>query len=133
MSLTDQAIATTAHLSDIVEVPVRHRLLSRQLPELVEEQVQLELGRQVGQASVAERLEGPVGDEGAHQVHVRDVHVEIGVLVLDGSPVGEVGLGLEDVVDSVDGLELESAVLGELAVPGVVVTLGRVDGMICRS
>ena len=66
-------------------------------------------------------------------MHVRDVHVEAWVLVLDGSPVGEVGLGLEDVVDSVDGLELESAVLGELAVPRVVVTLGRVDGMICRS
>ena len=107
-----------------------HRLLGRQLPQLVEQQVQLELGRQVGQASVAEGLEGPVSDEGAHQVHVRDEHVQVWVLVLNGSAVLEVRLGLEDVVDPVDGPEFESTVFRELAIPWVVVALGWVDGMV---
>lgn len=41
---------------DIVEVPVRHGLLRGQLAQLVQQHVQLELGRQVRQPPVAERL-----------------------------------------------------------------------------
>ena len=45
-----------AHLSDIVEVPVADSLLFRQLANLIEQNVQLELVLQEGEATVAERL-----------------------------------------------------------------------------
>jgi len=46
------------HLAHIVEVPVGHCLLCCQLPELVEEDMQLELVGQVGQTPIAEALQG---------------------------------------------------------------------------
>jgi hypothetical protein len=55
---------TAFYLADIVEIPVRHGLLGRQLPQLVEKDVQLELVRQVGQTSVAEALQRPCRQEG---------------------------------------------------------------------
>lgn len=48
----------TTHLSDVVEIPVRHLLLGGQLLHLVEQHVHLELGAQVLQPAVAERLSG---------------------------------------------------------------------------
>ena len=44
------------YFANIVEVPVVDGLLGRQLAQLVEQHVQLELGRQVRQPTVAERL-----------------------------------------------------------------------------
>ena len=78
-------------------------LLRRQLSQLVEQEVKLELGREVRQPSVAERLQRPVRDEGAHQVHVCDVDIQVGVLVGDGVTGNDVIFGSEDVVDPVDG------------------------------
>lgn len=49
------------HLADVVEVPVRNLLLGSQLLHLVQQDVHLELGAQVLQATVAERL--PVVDQ----------------------------------------------------------------------
>ena len=72
------------YLSNVVKVPVGDGLLRRQLSQLVEKKVKLELGREVGQAAVAERLQRAVGDECAHEVHVNDEGVLVGVLVLDG-------------------------------------------------
>lgn len=43
-----------AHLTDIVEVPVWHFLLSSQLLHLIEQNVHLELGAQVLKTAVAE-------------------------------------------------------------------------------
>ena len=51
------------------------------LPELVEEDVELELGAEVAEAAVAEGLERPVGDEGAQQVDVGHEGLQVGVLV----------------------------------------------------
>ena len=48
---------TACYLTDVVEVPVWYGLLSCQLPQLVEQDMQLELVRQVGQTSVAEALQ----------------------------------------------------------------------------
>jgi hypothetical protein len=58
---------TAFYLADIVEIPVRDGLLSCQLPKLVEKNVQLELVRQIGQTSVAEALQRPCTQEGAHR------------------------------------------------------------------
>ena len=44
------------HLSAVVEVPVRHLLLRGQLPQLVQQDVELVLGLEVGQPPVAETL-----------------------------------------------------------------------------
>ena len=44
------------HLSAVVEVPVGHLLLRGQLPQLVQEDVELVLGLEVGQPPVAETL-----------------------------------------------------------------------------
>ena len=55
-------------------------------PELVEQYVQLELGAEVAEAAVAERLERPVGDEGAQQLDVGDEGAQVGVLVGHGLP-----------------------------------------------
>jgi hypothetical protein len=57
--------STAFYLADIVEIPVRDGLLSRQLSQLVEKDVQLELVRQVGETSVAEALQRPCRQEGA--------------------------------------------------------------------
>ncbi len=54
------------YLADIVEISVRDGLLGCQLSQLVEKNVQLELVRQVGQTSVAEALQRPYSQEGAH-------------------------------------------------------------------
>ena len=70
-------------LPDIIEVPVGHSLLPPQLPELVEQDVQLELGLEVAEAAVAETLEGPVGDHGAEVLHVRDEGGQVWNLVVD--------------------------------------------------
>ena len=51
------------------------------LPELVEEDVELELGAEVAESAVAEGLEWPVGDEGAQQVDVGHEGLQVGVLV----------------------------------------------------
>ena len=51
------------------------------LPELVEEDVELELGAEVAESAVAEGLERPVGDEGAQQVDVGHEGLQVGVLV----------------------------------------------------
>ncbi len=56
---------TAFYLADIVEIPVRDGLLGRQLSQLVEKNVQLELVRQVGQTSVAEALQRPCIEERA--------------------------------------------------------------------
>lgn len=120
------------YLSNVVKVPVGDGLLRRQLSQLVEKKVKLELGREVGQAAVAERLQRAVGDECAHEVHVDDEGVLVGVLVLDGRVWNDVILGAEDLVDPANGLDLEAAVLREFAIPRVVITLGRIDGMIWK-
>jgi len=44
------------HFPDVVKVTMRHRLLRRQLPEFVQENVQLELGGQVAQSTIAKGL-----------------------------------------------------------------------------
>ena len=44
------------YLSHVVEVAMRHGLLAGRLVDVVEQRVQLVLGRQVAQSSVAERL-----------------------------------------------------------------------------
>ena len=44
------------HLSDVVEVAVRHLFLAHRLLHLVQERVQVELGAEVPQAPEAERL-----------------------------------------------------------------------------
>ena len=44
------------HLSAVVEVPVRHLLLRGQLPQLVQQDVELVLGLEVGQPPVTETL-----------------------------------------------------------------------------
>ena len=60
---------------------VRERAHNFGLPQLVEQDVQLELGAEVAQSTVAERLERPVGDEGAEQLDVGDEGAQVGVLV----------------------------------------------------
>ena len=49
-------MSLTAYLPDVIEVSMRHTLLSSQLLHLIEQVVQVELGRQVGQAAVGEGL-----------------------------------------------------------------------------
>ena len=51
------------------------------LPELVEEDMELELGAEVAESAVAEGLERPVGDESAQQVDVSHEGLQVGVLV----------------------------------------------------
>ena len=46
----------STYLSHVVEVAMRHGLLAGRLVDVVEQRVQLVLGRQVAQSSVAERL-----------------------------------------------------------------------------
>lgn len=58
-----------------------NRLLSCQLPHLIEEDVQLELGAEVLEAAIAERLNRAIGNEGTQQVDVLDVAPEVGVVV----------------------------------------------------
>jgi hypothetical protein len=58
------------NLSTVIEVSVRHSLLASQLPQLVEEDMELVLGVKIVQAPVAETLERPISDHGAEVVHV---------------------------------------------------------------
>ena len=53
-------------------------------PDFIEETVELELGAEVAEAAVAERLERPVGDERAQQVDVGHEGLQVGVLVGNG-------------------------------------------------
>ncbi len=92
--------------------------------------MKLELGREVRQPAVAERLQRPVGDESTHQVHVCDVNVQVGVLVGDGVTGNDVIFAFEDVIDPVDGFQLEAAVLRELAVPRVVVAFRWINRVV---
>ena len=48
--------------------------------------MELELGAEVAEATVAEGLEWPVGDEGAQQLDVGDEGAQVGVLVGHGPP-----------------------------------------------
>lgn len=76
-------------------------LLGGQLPQLVEQDVQLELGAEVAETAEAEGLERPVGDERAQQVHVRHELGEDGVL-----EVLPLALGVVDVEDALLQLDL---------------------------
>ena len=119
------------------------------MPELVEEDVELELGAEVAEAAVAEGLEGPVGDEGAQQVDVGDEGLQVGVLVRHRLPglkkkskfdflalvlllttVTYLGfVEAEDPLAEADVVLVRPA-LGEVAVEGVLLGLGRVDRVI---
>ncbi len=92
------------HFSHIVEVPVRHRLLLTDLLELVEHAVQLELGLEVLQASVAEGLQRAVADQVDQQMVVVHEHLEVSV---DKVREGRVAVCVEGANHPVDHLELE--------------------------
>ena len=79
-----------------------HCLLCRQLPQLVEQDVQLELGLKVGEAPVTETLERTVSDHGAHVLHVRHEGLQVGDVVVDRRVCTEVGLSLVDMENSFD-------------------------------
>ncbi len=90
-------------LSHVVKVPMRHRLLLRDLLELVEHAVQFELGLEILKAAVAEGLERAVTDQIDEQVVV--VHKDLEVRV-DKVREGRV-VRVERANHAVDHLELE--------------------------
>ena len=73
--------------------------------------MQLELGLQVGQTPVAETLERPVSYHGAHVLHVRHEGLQVGHVVLYGSPGLQILLSPEDLENSLDNCGFVSAVL----------------------
>ena len=98
------------------------------MPQLVEQDVQLELGAEVAESAVAEGLERPVGDEGAEQLDVGDEGAQVGVLVGHSHP-GRFIVQPEDALFDAD-VVLGLPALGEVAVEGVLLGLGRVDRVI---
>ncbi len=66
------------YLSNVVKVPMSHSFLRRQLSDLVEEHVELELGAEVAQAPVTKTLERTVGYECTQQVHIGDELLQLG-------------------------------------------------------
>ena len=107
------------------------RLLSCQLPQLVKEDVELELGLQVGQTPVAEALERPVSYHGTHVLHVRHEPREVGHVVLYGGVIGEVRLSLVDLENSFDNFSFVTAILECCwTLPGVCLRPRRMNGMI---
>ena len=88
-----------------------HGLLCRQLPQLVQQDVELELGLKVGEAPVTETLERTVRDHGAHVLHVRHEGLQVGHVVLYGSPGLQILLSPEDLENSLDNCGFVSAVL----------------------
>ena len=63
-------------------------------------------------------------------MHVSDVDVQVGVFILNAIASYDVILCPENLVDSIDRLQLKATVLWELTLPWVVVSLGWVDGVI---
>lgn len=60
---------------------MRNRLLSRQLPHLIEENVQLELGAEVLEPAVTEGLDRAIGNEGTQKIDILSVASQVWVVV----------------------------------------------------
>ena len=58
------------HLPHVVEVPVRHRLLLRQLPDLVQQDVELELGLEKLKALETETFKRTISNHSAQKLEV---------------------------------------------------------------
>lgn len=74
-----RGVDVSVDLSNIVEITMGHGLLTGELAELVKQYVQLELGGQIAESPVAERLQRPVGDHRAEKVHVANECRQIGI------------------------------------------------------
>ncbi len=65
-----------------------------------------------------------------HQVHVRDVNVQVRILVVDRFSGNDVILVPEHLIDPVDRFQLEAAIFRELTVPRIVIALGWIDWVV---
>jgi len=92
-------------LSDVVEIAVGHGFLQRQFLQLVEQDVQLILGRQVRQSAVTKRFQGSIRDHDAHSLDVVQILPEDGIVAVETlSALQGVGV-LVDVEDAVDAAD----------------------------
>jgi hypothetical protein len=65
-----------------------------------------------------------------HQVHVRDVNVQVRILVVDRFSGNDVILVPEHLIDPVDRFQLEAAIFRELAVPRIMITFGWINWVV---
>ena len=63
-------------------------------------------------------------------MHVSDVDVQVGVFILNRVSSYDVIFLPENLIDSIDRLQLKATIFWELTLPWVMVTLRWVDGMI---
>ena len=110
-----------------------HSLLARELAKFVQQHVQLELGRQVAQSPVAERLQRPVGYHGAQEVHVADEGGEVWIGVGYRLAIGVVVFAGVEIEHTVYWRDLVVLVRGEVAFPGVTARRWRVHRVIYNS
>lgn len=68
-----------------------------------------------------------------HQVHVRDVNVQVRILVVDRFSGNDVILVPEHLIDPVDRFQLEAAIFRELAVPRIVITFGWINWVVWKN
>ena len=118
------------HLPTVIEVPVRDGLLGCQLPQLIEENVELELGLKVRETPVTETLQRAVSYHGAHVLHVRHEGLQVGDVVVNWRINEEIILSLVDMENSFDNFGSVAAILQRLRLPGVVLCPRGMDWMI---
>jgi hypothetical protein len=63
-------------------------------------------------------------------VHVRDVNVQVRILVVDRFSGNDVILVPEHLIDPVDRFQLEAAIFREFTVPRIMITLGWIDWVV---
>lgn len=116
-------------LSDVVEVAVRNSLLRRQLAKLVQENMQLVLRVQVAQATIAERLERPIGNHRAHGLHVFDELVHLRAWIVDLVVGLSVAINLEG---SALGLDCVVEIFGKIEFPWIEI-IWWIDRVLCTE
>lgn len=118
-------------LSDVVEIPVRHGLLTRQFSELVQQHVQLILGGEITQSSITEGFQGSVSDHGAQEVHVSDEGRQVWIRIRERLAISQVLVIGEQIEHAIDRRDLVILRRWKFAFPRIAPRGRRVYRVIC--